>query len=158
MALVEGLRDLISSANIRSDGQRERGTPGAAIARRRPPPRRCFTGVRQHRCSGGSGWSGSRRGERVDGGEPVWAISAAVRGQIRPRHGERRRWNAGIMFRPPEGATRHYLMCKRERGVGHCSPRARDKRRRGAGATPAETGGEVGRCSRTGRRGDAPSA
>jgi hypothetical protein len=94
----------------------------------------------------------------VDGGEPVWAISAAVRGRIRPRHGERRQWNAGMMFRPPEGATRHYLMCKREKGVGHCSPRARDKRRRGAGATPAETGGEVSRCSRTGRRGDAPSA
>jgi hypothetical protein len=131
----------------------------AVLTRRRPISRRHgsgLTGVRQDRCSGGFWVSGLCRGERVDDGEPVWATSAADWGQIVSRHGERWRWDAGVVFRPPEGATRHYITRKRERGVVYCSPRARDKRRRGAEATPAGTGGEVGRCLRMGRRGDAP--
>jgi hypothetical protein len=41
----------------------------------------------------------------VDDGEPVWATSAADWGRIVSLHGERRRRDAGVVFRPPEGAS-----------------------------------------------------
>jgi hypothetical protein len=87
-----------------------------------------------------------RLGSRCGGLGPGQVFATASGGDGMP----------GVVFRPLEYSMRHYSMRNRRRGAGYCSPRARDKRRCGAEATSAGAGSEIGRCSRTGRRGDAP--
>jgi hypothetical protein len=52
MAQIHLKLDLISRARHQSDGLGKRGGPGAAVARRRPLPRRRFTGGDRSRPSG----------------------------------------------------------------------------------------------------------